>query len=326
MPKVSVLIPVYNLADLLPACLDSVLAQDFSDFEVIAVNDGSTDDSIEVLQRYKRRLSGLTIIDQPNQGLAATRNAGLRSASGEFICFLDNDDSIAPNFISSLLAAAESTNAPLSICNFFIVEDAQKRVAPFPAEPAVASGRAWLRHVYYTRDFLPVVWRQFVRRDFIEANNLRFPAVRHAEDHYWTSTVLACADTVASVPRPLYNYVQRPGSMARAKDDRWLALLAEAQVEIAEGLDRFIREGRGNAECYPELRWKIADNLLGVANHYRNIGDARKRSALVALMRRRGFTRLLWRHARGFRQKRRAIKRMAWYASQALMHPGAQSG
>ncbi|MBC1274400.1 glycosyltransferase family 2 protein, partial [Listeria booriae] len=92
MPSVSIILPVYNVAPYLKACLDSLCVQTFQDFEVIAVNDGSTDESLTILDAYQGILPQLRIISQPNQGLSAARNRGLQEVSGEYVYFLDSDD------------------------------------------------------------------------------------------------------------------------------------------------------------------------------------------------------------------------------------------
>ena len=92
MPKVSVIIPIYNAAEFLGECLDSVLAQTLTDIEVICVNDGSPDNSLEILREYEKKDSRIKIIDQKNQGAGAARNHGMSVARGEYLSFLDSDD------------------------------------------------------------------------------------------------------------------------------------------------------------------------------------------------------------------------------------------
>ena len=118
-PKISVIIPVYNTSIYLRQCLDSVLEQDFDDYEVICVNDGSTDDSLEILREYEKKSSKIKVIDQTNSGVATTRNTGLKNASGDFLAFLDSDDFIRENYLSKLYNAALKTKSDIVICNFY---------------------------------------------------------------------------------------------------------------------------------------------------------------------------------------------------------------
>ncbi|MDP5029948.1 glycosyltransferase family 2 protein [Paraglaciecola sp.] len=118
LPLVSVILPVYNVELYLAECLDSVLKQNYPYFELIAVNDGSTDQSLDILLAYRDKFEGkLVIIEQTNKGLSAARNTGLENAKGEFIYFLDSDDWILPNTLDKCINELVKTNADLVIFN-----------------------------------------------------------------------------------------------------------------------------------------------------------------------------------------------------------------
>jgi glycosyltransferase involved in cell wall biosynthesis len=117
-PLVSVILPVYNVELYLVECLDSVLKQNFQNFELIAINDGSTDNSLNILLEYQDRFAGkLSIVEQKNQGLSAARNTGLDKATGAFVYFLDSDDWILPNTLEKCIQALEENNADLVVFN-----------------------------------------------------------------------------------------------------------------------------------------------------------------------------------------------------------------
>ena len=101
--KISVVVPVYNAAKYLPRCLDSVLTQDYSNLEIICVNDGSTDESLSVLQVYAQKDERVKVLSQFNQGAAAARNKGIKNASGDYISFIDADDFVAQGLYSYLV-------------------------------------------------------------------------------------------------------------------------------------------------------------------------------------------------------------------------------
>ena len=92
MPKLSIIIPVYNVEKYLPKCLESILGQSFKDFEIICVNDGSTDNSLQVLQTYKKQDGRIVIVDKKNEGSGIARNLGLSTARGNYVYFVDSDD------------------------------------------------------------------------------------------------------------------------------------------------------------------------------------------------------------------------------------------
>lgn len=114
--KISIIIPVYNVESYLEECLNSALNQTLKEIEIIAVNDGSTDRSPEILNKYQNNPI-VTIINQPNQGQSVARNAGLKKASGEYIMFLDSDDWIDSDMCEKLYNKAKKFNVPLVICN-----------------------------------------------------------------------------------------------------------------------------------------------------------------------------------------------------------------
>ena len=119
MPKISVIVPVYNTEPWLASCLDSVLAQSEQDFEVICVNDGSTDGSGATLKRYTEQDKRVRVLTQKNQGQSVARNAGLDVAKGEYIFFLDSDDLLPRYALATLLKIADKTQAPVVASRFF---------------------------------------------------------------------------------------------------------------------------------------------------------------------------------------------------------------
>ena len=122
-PKISVIIPVYNVEKYLGECLDSILAQTFQDFEIICVDDGSTDRSLDILQEYKRKDDRFVIFQQRHAGAGAARNHGLKLAEGKYIQFLDSDDYFEPTLLEELYTRAEKFGSDLTVCSSRKVDD-----------------------------------------------------------------------------------------------------------------------------------------------------------------------------------------------------------
>ena len=120
-PLISVVVPVYNVEKYLPKCLDSLLAQSWQELEIIVVDDGSPDNSWDIMQEYARRDSRVRPIRQKNGGLSAARNAGVEAARGEWIGFLDSDDYVAPEMYERLYRAAAEQGAQMAVCSFTYV-------------------------------------------------------------------------------------------------------------------------------------------------------------------------------------------------------------
>lgn len=210
MVKVSVLVPVYNVEGYLRQCLDSIIGQTLSDIEIICVNDGSTDGSLEILREYERRDVRIKIIDKPNGGLPSARNEGLDAASGEYISFVDSDDYIQPNMLETLYKNAGKTNAEIVICGANV----------FPEDPR-ANG--WVYAVlspwekFYEKcdnELLfenpavrPFIWRTFVKKALIDRNDFRLNENIHiGEDNAFQLRIYPRANGISVIPDKLYNY------------------------------------------------------------------------------------------------------------------------
>ena len=115
-PLVSIIVPIYNTARYLPACLDSIITQTHQNLEIILIDDGSTDHSGQIADNYAKKDSRIKVIHQKNQGQSAARNLGLTMVKGEYVSFLDSDDKIKPTFIEELLTPLVNSNASLSVC------------------------------------------------------------------------------------------------------------------------------------------------------------------------------------------------------------------
>lgn len=135
-PKVSIIVPIYNMEKYLAKCFNSLLAQTLKEIEIIAVNDGSTDDSMLILKAYEEKESRIKIIDQSNQGVSAARNNGILHAKGDYIGFVDPDDWIAENMYHEMFHRATTYDADIVMCSYKseYVHHAKEKVFPFPNE------------------------------------------------------------------------------------------------------------------------------------------------------------------------------------------------
>lgn len=214
MPRVSIIIPVYNEAEYLGYCLDSVLKQNFQDYEVICVNDGSTDNSWEILQQYALKDKRIKAVTQENKGLSEARNTALKAAKGEFIAFVDSDDFIAPEFLTAMLNAQAETNADIIGCDFkkiYKETDGLKEVKKFHLK-FYADALAVLLH---KNNFIHFnVWNKLYRRKVI--GNIRFIPDIYYEDWVLNCCVFEQAQGFAWVKEKLYAYRISNGSIMRS--------------------------------------------------------------------------------------------------------------
>ena len=118
MAQISVIVPVYNTEKYLHRCIDSILAQTYTDFELLLINDGSTDESGEICDEYAKKDSRIVVIHKVNEGVSIARNTGIKRSSSKYITFIDSDDYIANDMIEQLYIALHNTESDISVCNF----------------------------------------------------------------------------------------------------------------------------------------------------------------------------------------------------------------
>ncbi|MDT8394528.1 MAG: glycosyltransferase [Bacteroidales bacterium] len=214
-PFFSIIIPVYNVAAYLEKCLDSILGQGFREIEVICINDGSTDDSANILENYASQYAVMKIVSMANSGTAAARNEGIRMALGEYLLFVDSDDWLEDGCLTTIHERLQ--NDPLDVLSFNgrLYHEAAGSTQTDKGEN-VAVMRGWVyynRHVMRPRlfHFVCVVIRAY-RRAFILDHGLFFhPGILH-EDNLYTPQIFFHALKVAEIADPLYVYRIRPGS------------------------------------------------------------------------------------------------------------------
>lgn len=214
---ISTIIPVYNVEQYLRDCLNSVVAQTYPDYEVICVNDGSTDGSMDILEEYQKKHPQITIITQQNKGLSAARNAGIKVAKGDYLFFLDSDDWIEPTTLETL---AEKQNGDDLVCfnGRRVFEDGKTEEPDSGIEETKLTGWEYYnKYALVSRKFHFVcsVLRLY-RREYMLENNLFFEEGIYHEDNLFTPLVCYYAQSVKVIPDCLYVYRIRKGSITQS--------------------------------------------------------------------------------------------------------------
>mgnify|MGYP002519092309 CR=1 FL=1 len=213
---VSVLIPAYNAERYLTKCLDSVLEQDYKKLEIIIVDDGSIDETSEICDDYARRDSRIKVIHQENQGLAETRNVLVRNAKGEFVTFIDSDDTVNPQYVSTLLGIINKYDADIAICGMcYELEDGTIIPNPCPGfqNKKLSSVQALVAMNSWT-SFSMSAWSKLYRRTLF--SGIEYPPGRLSEDGFTTFKLLYVAKTIAYVDKPVYRYLRRANSITNS--------------------------------------------------------------------------------------------------------------
>ena len=207
-PVISVIIPVYNVEKYVGKCLSSLVEQTFRDFEIIAVNDGSTDASPEILRHFERKYENITVVDQSNAGMSQARNAGMKLARGEYLAFVDSDDYVAPTYLEELHDACVQFDADISCCYYYyhFIENDFLFEYPFRCKGVfnrVQAMNKLLRDV----QIQSLVWNKLYRRSLFTDWGITFPSMCF-EDMATANKVFARARRVVVLDRPLYYYNQ----------------------------------------------------------------------------------------------------------------------
>ncbi len=252
MSKLSIIVPIYKVEPYLRRCVDSILAQTFTDFELILIDDGSPDGCPAICDEYAQKDSRIVVIHQENQGVSAARNAGLDIAQGEFIGFIDPDDWCDPQMYEKLLKAIEENGRDIAICGFNNVSENGTVYSQGLTEDGLFSQEAFIQALFG----MPIqvggcVTNKLFRRSVIK--NVRFRSeLTHGEDWvYLFDCGLVCEKGAEKIADGLYYVYERPGSATRAGSTAFyyrvltsslllLLLLQNRPQYIGLGIDKYL--------------------------------------------------------------------------------------
>lgn len=212
-PKVSVIIPVYNVKEYLEECLNSVINQTLKDIEILCVDDGSTDGSFDILLKYIKKDSRIKVLRQKNQGAGVARNQALKIANGDYLAFLDGDDFYNLDYIEKMYKKSDSTKADIAICsaNRFNTCTCKFEEMPWalnikylPEDKFVFNYKDMPNYIFnFAQNWN---WNKLYRRSFIKKNKIKFQPLYRTNDLLFTCMALVKADKIITVQEPLVNY------------------------------------------------------------------------------------------------------------------------
>ena len=216
-PMVSIIVPVYNAEQYLRRCVDSILNQEYTDFELFLVNDGSTDSSGDICEEYGDKDHRVIVIQKENTGVSDSRNRALDRARGKYLQFLDSDDWITPDATRLFVRAAEEYGCDMVISDFYRVVGERLSPKGDIEEEGVLTREEFAAHMMENpADFYyGVLWNKLYRRDIVEEHNLRMDTdISWCEDFMFNLEYIRYAKVFYALHAPIYYYVKRKGSLA----------------------------------------------------------------------------------------------------------------
>ena len=214
---VSIIVPIYNAEQYLRRCVDSILNQEYTDYELLLVNDGSTDASGDICEEYGDRDPRVIVIQKENTGVSDSRNRALDRARGKYLQFLDSDDWITPDATRLFVRAAEEYGCDMVISDFYRVVGERLSPKGDIEEEGVLTREEFAAHMMENpADFYyGVLWNKLYRRDIVEEHNLRMDTdISWCEDFMFNLEYIRYAKVFYALHAPIYYYVKRKGSLA----------------------------------------------------------------------------------------------------------------
>ena len=256
-PKISVIIPVYNVEKYLRQCLDCVVAQTLREIEIICVDDGSTDDSLKILNEYAASDKRITVLKQQNKGAGAARNAGMAAAKGEFLSFLDSDDFFEPNMLETMYDKAQEDGSDIVVCGYYKYDQQLgKETVVVNINKAFLNNSPIVPEEFGSNLFevcYPNPWSKIFKRELLINNKLQFENLKSCNDITCVMTAEALAGKISAVNKPFVYYRCNTGSQtSTSRFGR-----NECFISAAAALEKNLRHFGLYDKFYDKLRYEM---------------------------------------------------------------------
>ncbi len=237
--KVSIIIPVYNVQTYIEECLKSLLQQTYKNLEIILVNDGSTDNSGIICDKYAEADTRIRVFHKENGGVSSARNVGLQNVTGDYVTFVDPDDWIEPDMYEKMVMHFDN-NIEAVFCGYWESPEKEMNLSPIlhqPEKEGIVNGEEALYQcmIGIGYGYFTSVWNKMFRTSFLKEYSIFFENYSIAEDELWLAKLVPLCDKVYLLPTPFYHWRQRGDSACHKEvvDDRWYEAL-ETKLKTAE--------------------------------------------------------------------------------------------
>lgn len=238
MPKVSVIVPVYNVEKYIRKCLETLMEQTMQEIEIIIVNDGTKDNSMNIVREFVEKYpEKIVVLEKKNGGLSDARNYAIPYAKGEYIAFLDSDDYVEKTIYEEMYEIAKKENSDMVECDFYW---------EYPNKIKKDVGEKYHNKKEMLEKVRVVAWNKLIKREILEKTQITFPVGYRYEDVEFTYKLIPYLKKVSFLKKPCVHYVQREGSISNSQNERTKEIF-----EILEHVIEFYKE-KGFYEEYQE--------------------------------------------------------------------------
>ena len=256
MPKVSVIVPFYNVEEYIEKCLETLVSQTLEDIEIILVNDGSKDKSIEIVNKFlKMYPEKLVYLEKENGGLSDARNYAINYAKGEYIAFLDSDDYIEKDMYEKMYELAKKENSDMVECNFYW---------EYPNKIKEDIGVTYNGKNEMLEKIRVVAWNKLIKREILVNSKVYFPKGYRYEDVEFTYKLIPYIETVSFLKEPCVHYIQRQGSISNSQNERTKEIFDVLEHVIEYYKEKDIYEKYKEELEYVYIRYAFCSSLLRI--------------------------------------------------------------
>lgn len=254
MPKVSIIVPVYNVERYIVRSMDSLVNQTLKDIEIIVVNDGSTDNSKKLIEIYQEKYPNkIKLVDKENGGLSDARNYGIPYAIGEYIAFLDSDDYVELDTYENMYNLAKKENSDMVECNF---------IWEYPKKIKIDIGKKYSGKHEMIEKIRVVAWNKLIKRQVIEKSKIQFPKGYRYEDVEFTYKLIPYLENISFLEEPCIHYIQRQNSISNMQNERTKEIFVVLNNVIKYYKELEIYEEYKNELEYVYTRYLLCSSLL----------------------------------------------------------------
>lgn len=269
MIKVSVILPVYNVEKYIRKCLESLIRQELKEIEIIVVNDGSTDKSLDIINEFMKLDNRIKLVNKNNSGVSAARNSGLMIANGEYVSFVDSDDWVEKSFLFKLYNLAKANSCDVAGCNFVISGENSKVEYKYPLDEEKIYERqditSDIAEKIIAGTIKTNVWDKIYKREFLSTNSIKFDEkIIRFEDWYFYVEVCKHMNRCIYINEGLYNYRIIEGSLSNKYYENFFEMI----INMNKRKQLFINElSIRDERNYRNMRNNFIDDIIKSINH-----------------------------------------------------------